>query len=119
MSKFEVLKYNKLFFNTDARGTFITCNVLINIGLLSTSYVYFMVENSSQFRSILEACLVLIGMSQAVGAYLFVRLNAAKITAFHTKLQQIIDEGLMNMTFSPMSVQVIFFWSFWRPLSAQ
>lgn len=94
MSKFEVLKYNKLFFKTDAFGSFVTWNVFINAGLLATSYCVFIFENSSELKSVLEAFLIFVGTCQAVGGYLFIRLNTGKINAFHTELQRIIDEGL-------------------------
>lgn len=95
MAVFEVLKHNKQFFKDNSFGTFINCILFINTTILVISYVILIVQHSYDVESILEACLVIIGLLQAVSAYFNIRLKTSQMNAYHLKLQRIINEGVL------------------------
>lgn len=108
MAKFEVLMFDKLFFKADFVGNLVTSNVLMNCALVTISYTVFIIENLSKLRFILEACLVIIGMLQAVGAYLCIRLKSSKMKIFHIKLQRIVEEGVKFLNLINIFLEI--FW---------
>lgn len=98
MAAFEVLKYNKRFFKVNLFGTFINSIIFINMMILLISYGALIVQHSSDVESISEACLVIIGLLQAVAAYFNIRLKSSQMNIYHSKLQRIINEGVLFLT---------------------
>lgn len=107
MAKFKVLKYNQMFMSrlgiysyhlnestVEFHKSPLAYFILFHLILLVTSCSVSMCS-SVDFRKKLEAILLIVAASQAIGSYLNLALNMKDVKALHIELQEVVGKGMI------------------------
>lgn len=117
MSKFKVLRYNQAFMAelgiyshrlTEPTNEFFNCRVTYTIlgcllvAILSNCVLVYI--DSTNSKSTLESVVLIVTSFQAFGAYLNIGLKMKKMKELHLKLQEISDEGDLNVLLESLTI---------------